>query len=186
MPAFYIWVQRAIYAKPMGWERWRATTKRGASDARRSRMRRRVAVVALRSPDVARASDELSNLGDLRPPSPRRLDLRSASEARDTNAALAVHECAPSGLHEYCATIYFNCRHMSNGFCDSIREISWSRAARVREADALAGVRHRGFQAACGSSQGTDSCVLGTRSARLGRFPMGRAHPQGAVTTPDP
>ena len=31
-----------------------------------------------------------------------------------------------------------------------------------------------------------DSSVLGTRSARLGRFPKGRAHPQGAVTTPDP
>ena len=87
-------------------------------------MRRRVAVVVLRSPDVARASDELSNLGDLRPPSPRRLDLRSASDARDTNADFAAHERAPSGLHEYCATIYFNCRHMSNGFCDSIREIS--------------------------------------------------------------
>ena len=31
-----------------------------------------------------------------------------------------------------------------------------------------------------------DPSVLGTRSARLGRFPKGRAHPQGAVTTPDP
>ena len=29
-----------------------------------------------------------------------------------------------------------------------------------------------------------DPSVLGTRSARLGRFPKGRAHPQGVVTTP--
>ena len=28
----------------------------------------------------------------------------------------------------------------------------------------------------------TSSASLGTRFARLGRFPMGRAHPQGAVT----
>jgi hypothetical protein len=53
--------------------------------------------------------------------SPRRLDLRSASDARDTNTAFAVHEYAPSGLHEYCASVCFNCRHMSTGPCDSIR-----------------------------------------------------------------
>ena len=100
---------------------WRATTNRGASDARLRRVRRRVVVVDRRSPDAPCASQGLSNLGDLRPTSPRRLDLRSASDARDTNTAYAAHECAPSGLHEYCATIYFNCRHMGNGFCGSIR-----------------------------------------------------------------
>ena len=36
------------------------------------------------------------------------------------------------------------------------------------------------------SAFNTDSCALGTRSARRVRFPKGREPPQGAVTTPDP
>ena len=39
-------------------------------------------------------------MGDLRPSSTRRLDLRSASDARGTKAVFTAHENAPAGLHE--------------------------------------------------------------------------------------
>ena len=39
-------------------------------------------------------------VGDLRPSSTRRLDLRSASDARGTKAVFTARENAPAGLHE--------------------------------------------------------------------------------------
>ena len=39
-------------------------------------------------------------MGDLRPSSTRRLDLRSVSDARGTKAVFTAHENAPAGLHE--------------------------------------------------------------------------------------
>ena len=52
---------------------------------------------------------------DLRHASLRLPDLRSASDARDTNAAYAAHEYAPSGLHEFWTTICYNCRLANKG-----------------------------------------------------------------------
>ena len=46
----------------------------------------------------------MHDFGDLRPSSARRLDLRSASDDRDTNAAFAAHENACfAGFTKYCA-----------------------------------------------------------------------------------
>lgn len=52
---------------------------------------------------------------DLRHASLRLPDLRSASDARDTNAAYAAHEYAPLGLHEFWTTICYNCRLANKG-----------------------------------------------------------------------
>ena len=50
--------QRVIYAKSMGWERWCATTKRGASDARLGPLRPlRGSRFALGQPDAFGAGE---------------------------------------------------------------------------------------------------------------------------------
>ena len=57
-------------------------------------------------------------MGDLRPSSPRRLDLRSASDARDTNARLRGSRKRPlRGLHEKMADSFLDPQDLLRALC---------------------------------------------------------------------
>ena len=81
-------------------------------------------------------------VGDLRPSSTRRLDLRSASDARGTKAVFTAHENAPAGLHEREANGEVGCVRPRHELVRGIYKLkpppvrcmtfSWSRAIRPR------------------------------------------------------
>ena len=152
----------------------RATTNRGTPDARLTPLETARRHIGLKIGGTILDISQSPVHADLRHVSPSRFDLRSRRLRRDTNAACAAHEHAPSGLHEYWATICYDCRHMNNGLCDSIR------------ANSCRASGPRSCPAGMSSPSGRDECVASDETMSQDRTRRGRRRPPQAIRHAQP